>query len=157
MKRVTHSFKQINQAPPDQVFPLLCPVQEAKWVPGWKYRLVYSKSGVAELGCVFATPNEDGSESTWVVTHYDPEGRSIAFVWTWPKMIATRLNIVLKPEGETQTAAHLSYEYTALSAEGEREVELYDRAWFEAKMKGWQTALNHYLETGKLLRAEGWE
>ncbi len=48
--RVTHEYSQINLASPGKVFPLLCPVLEAKWVPGWEYRLIYSQSGIAELG-----------------------------------------------------------------------------------------------------------
>ena len=70
--RVSHEYTQTNEAPPDKVFPLLCPVREADWVPGWKYNLIYSESGVAEDGCVFSTPNDGGPDTTWMVTRYDP-------------------------------------------------------------------------------------
>ena len=46
--RVTHEYTQTNLATPERVFPLLCPVREAEWVPDWQYRLIYSESGVAE-------------------------------------------------------------------------------------------------------------
>ena len=59
--RVVHEFTQTNPATPEKVFPLLCLVREDDWLPGWKYRLIYSDSGVAELGCVFTTPNPPGS------------------------------------------------------------------------------------------------
>ena len=62
-KRVSHEYTQTNDAPPEKVFPLLCPVREADWVPGWQYRLIYSESGVAEDGCVFSTPNDAGPET----------------------------------------------------------------------------------------------
>jgi hypothetical protein len=39
-KRITHEYTQNNVAPPEKVFPLLCPVREADWVPGWQYRLI---------------------------------------------------------------------------------------------------------------------
>jgi hypothetical protein len=39
-KRVVHEYKQHNVAPPEKVFPLLCPVREGDWAPGWKYRLI---------------------------------------------------------------------------------------------------------------------
>ena len=61
--RVTHEYSQTNDAPPEKVFPLLCPVREEEWVPGWQGRVIYSQSGVAESSCVFATPNEDGWRS----------------------------------------------------------------------------------------------
>ena len=32
-KRVTREYIQTNCAPPERVFPLLCPVREAEWVP----------------------------------------------------------------------------------------------------------------------------
>lgn len=150
MKRVQHTYIQRNHAAAEKVFPLLCPVREADWIPDWKYRLVYSKTGVAELGCVFTTPNNDGSETTWVVTEYDPVNRRIAFAWVWPRMIATRLSIRLEP-GAAETKSHISYEYTALSEAGEREMEGYGEEWFAAKMNGWESAINHYLRTGQMI------
>ena len=78
-KRVSHEYTQANDAPPEKVFPLLCPVREADWVPGWQYRLIYSGSGLAEDGCVFSTPNDAGPETVWMVTHYDPTAFRIAF------------------------------------------------------------------------------
>jgi hypothetical protein len=39
--RVVHEFTQTNPAAPEKVFPLLCPVREGDWLPGWKYRLIY--------------------------------------------------------------------------------------------------------------------
>lgn len=156
MKRVSHTYVQTNSAPPDAVFPLLCPVREAEWVPDWKYRLIYSKSGFAELGCVFATPNEDGSETTWIVTEYEPT-RRIAFAWFWPGMIATRLTIDLVPNGNNRTNARISYEYSALSEAGERELDTYDERWYAAKMEHWQSAINQYLETGTIVGAAKWE
>jgi hypothetical protein len=37
-------------------FPLLCPVREGDWASGLAYRLIHSDSGIAQKGCVFATP-----------------------------------------------------------------------------------------------------
>jgi uncharacterized protein YndB with AHSA1/START domain len=149
MKRVSHTYIQSNSGPPEKVFPLLCPVREAEWVPDWKYRLIYSKSGFAELGCVFATPNEDGRQTTWIVTDYDPP-RRISFAWILPDLIATRLTIFLEPNGSERTNAHVTYEYTALSNAGERELDSYNETWYIAKMAGWEKAINHFLETGTI-------
>jgi hypothetical protein len=91
-KRVSHEYTQLNDAPPESVFPLLCPVREVDWVPGWQYRLIYSESGLAEDGCVFSTPNEAGPETLWMVTHYDPAAFTIAFAWVEPGMIATQIS-----------------------------------------------------------------
>jgi len=154
-KRAVREYVQTDDAPPERVFPLLCPVREAEWVPGWEYRLVYSKSGLAELGCVFTTPNEDGSESTWVTTEYEPP-RGIGFVWVWPGMLAARLRFELEAAGG-KTRLRAQYEYTGLSEKGNAQVERYTEAWFADKMKKFEAALNHYLATGKAITAGAWK
>jgi hypothetical protein len=156
-KRVVHEYIQTNLALPKQVFPLLCPVREAEWVPGWEYRLIFSKSGVAEAGCVFTTPNEDGSETTWIVIDFDPAKFRIAFVWVNPGLVAARIGIRLEAASWNKTKAHISYTYTGLSAKGNREVERYDKKWFAQKMQSWEAAINHFLTTGKMIEAHGWE
>jgi hypothetical protein len=150
-RRVSHEYTQTNDAPPETVFPLLCPVREADWVPGWQYKMIYSKSGVAEAGCVFSTPNEDGTESTWLVTEYDPARFRIAFAWVNPGQVAAQIGISLNKNSHGTTAALIRYTYTGLSPAGNQEVERYDRKWFENKMQSWETAINHYLRTGKAI------
>ncbi len=154
-RRITHEYTQTNLAPPEKVFPLLCPVREAEWVPGWQYRLIYSKSGVAEAGCVFST-EENGRETTWIVSEYDPAAFSIGFVWVIPGAVAAQINISLKPSGGN-TEAVIRYAYTGLSPEGNREVEGFDKNWFRNKMQSWEAAINHYLQTGKKIDAAAWE
>jgi hypothetical protein len=155
--RATHEYTQTNSAPPERVFPLLCPVREADWVPEWQYRIIYSQSGVAELGCVFVTPNEDGSETIWLVTDYDPAAFAIAFAWVNAGLVAAQIRIRLEAKSSQQTTAHIHYTYTGLSEQGNREVERYDHAWFQHKMQSWETAINHYLRTGKKIDAGAWE
>jgi hypothetical protein len=152
-KRVTHHYVQTNISSPETVFPLLCPVAEAKWVPGWQYRLIYSQSGLVELGCVFTTHNEDGTESTWVTTEYDPAKFCVGFVWVNPGLMAAQIQIELYPKQEAKTEARIRYSYTGLSQEGNRELERYTEAWFREKMEGWEAAINHYLQTGRLIGA----
>jgi hypothetical protein len=155
--RVVHEFTQTNPAAPEKIFPLLCPVREADWLPGWKYRLIYSDSGVAELGCVFTTPNPPGSaapdrasaETTWIVTDYDPAAFRIHYLWIDSGHIITELRIQLARSGGEGTRTHIHYRYTGLSPEGNSDLEHYDQKWFESKMQNWETTINHYLRTGK--------
>ena len=149
--RVSYEYTQTNDASPDTVFPLLCPVREADWVPGWKYRMVYSESGVTEDGCVFTTPNDRGSETVWIVTHYDPAHFNISYAWIVPGMIATQIRIALSSTGDGKTAARIHYAYTGLSAAGNAILESYTNEWFREKMKGWEKAINQYLAKGKLM------
>ena len=165
--RVVHEYVQTNPAPPEKVFPLLCPVREADWIPGWQYTLIYSHSGVAELGCIFTTRDPlvesakyssrsderdpTSPETTWICTNYEPAAFRIAYVWIKPARIATELRIHLERTEDGNTRSHISFRYTGLSAEGNREVQSYGRAWFESKMHGWETAINYYLKTGKMI------
>jgi len=167
--RIAHEFIQTNPALPEKVFPLLCPVREADWIPGWRYQLIYSDSAVAELGCVFTTPDPSVDQSqyssasggntsgplptTWICTEYDPVAFRIGYVWIKPGRIATELRIQLKKSDDGDTRSHIQFRYTGLSIEGNREVEAYDRSWFEAKMHGWERAINHYLTTGVMIAA----
>jgi hypothetical protein len=160
-KRITHEYTQNNVGPPEKVFPLLCPVREADWVPGWQYRLIYSESGVAEHGCVFITPNEGGTETTWMVTDYDPASFRISYAWVNPGLVAAQIRICLSRSSGGQispghTNAFIQYTYTGLSTEGNREVKRYDQKWFRHKMQSWEAAINHYLQTGKRIGASGW-
>lgn len=159
--RIAHEYIQTNPATPEKIFPLLCPVHEGDWLPGWEYRLIYSGSGIAELGCVFTTPNppasaspsQAASETTWIVTEYDPAAFRIAFVWINPGSIITEIRIQLTPAEHGATRTHIRYRYTGLSPDGNRELERYDQKWFEAKMQNWETTINHYLRTGKKMSA----
>ena len=155
--RVSHEYTQANDAPPERVFPLLCPVREVDWVPNWKYNLIYSDSGVAEDGCVFTTPNEGGTETVWMVTHYDPASLTIAYAWVEPGMIATQLRIALAPAPSGKTSSHICFAYTALSEAGNAVVDRYTQAWFRKKMQAWEEAINYHLRTGKLVPAAAWE
>ena len=66
-------------------------------------------------------------------------------------MVATELWIKLTTANNGQTHSHIRFRYTGLSAEGNHLVESYDRSWFEAKMRGWEGSINHYLTTGKMI------
>ena len=148
--RIAHEYTQTNAAPPERVFPLLCPVREADWIPGWQYNLIYSESGVAELGCVFTTPDPAGEPATWICVDYDPAAFRIAYVRIQPGRIATEIRIQLSQPENGRTRSHICYRHTGLSPEGNREVDRHDRTWFESDMRLWEGRINCYLNTGKM-------
>jgi hypothetical protein len=173
--RVVHEYTQSNMASPEKVFPLLCPAREAEWVPGWEYRLIFSDSGVVELGCIFTTPNATSpasgqapdkrmldsgnspAKTTWICVDYDPAAFRIAYVWVNPGLVVAELRIQLEAAGDGSTRSHIQYRYTGLSPEGNREVERYNESWFDQKMRGWESAINYYLRTSMRIDAAGWE
>lgn len=147
-KRIKHSYTQNLAAPPEIVFPLLCPVRECDWEPGWDPVKVISKSGVAEQDCVFITPAEP-EDAVWIVTRHDPEAFHLEMYKVTPGHTVARLVIFLSQASGNTTRADVSYEYTALGPPGEKFLEGFTSAWYENFMKEWEDALNHYLTTGK--------
>jgi hypothetical protein len=146
--RVSHSYTQRLGATPVEVFPLLCPVREREWVRGWEPTLVLSRSGVAELDCVFTTRSGDG-EAVWTVTEYVPPSR-IEFVKVVPDEGVTRIAIALEPGG-AGTLASVTYTLTGLGPAGDTAVAAFTPERYRQFMETWEAELNHFLAHGEKL------
>ncbi len=152
-KRVSRTYVQRLVAPPEAVFPLLCPVREAEWIPGWDPLLVVSTSGIAEADCVFIT-RSGPDETIWYVTDYQPKAGFIAFVRTTAGLTACRLSIQLAATAEGSTAT-ITYAHTSLGKRGDAFVDGFTEARFAGEMQSWEKRLNHYLATGTCLATAG--
>ena len=148
-KRVSRTYTQTLVAPPEAVFPLLCPVREVEWIDVWDPLLVVSESGVAEEDCVFITPEAAG-DTYWYVTDYEPEKRFIAFVRFTPGLTATRLRIQVRPAPEG-AAAEITFTHTSLGEKGDAFVDGLTEAAYAEFMQLWEKRMNHYLTTGTCL------
>jgi hypothetical protein len=149
--RVAHSYTQNLRGPAELVFPLLCPVREADWIEGWSPSLVITASGAAERDCVFITGT--GAETAiWVITEHDPERGRIEFVRTTPGTAVTRIMIDVRAVNGDRCTADVCYQHTALSAAGEQAMSTLTAEHFRGFMRIWEDRLNHYLETGEMLR-----
>jgi hypothetical protein len=149
-RRVTHSYTQSLAAPPEKVFPLLCPVREADWVPGWDPELVLSNSGVAEKDCIFIT-RDNSQESIWIITCFEPDKHKLEMIKVTPGHTVGKLEIQLTPAADNQTAAEIAYTYTALGPEGDHFLNQFTAQWYKTFMHNWERAINHYLSTGTKL------
>ena len=150
--RAKRRFVQRLLAPPEAVFPLLCPVRETEWAVGWEPKRVYSHSGLAEPDCVFTTSGE-GTDAIWVVSRYEPESHRVEFVKITPGLTACRIEIRLNRGRDGGSEAEVSYTHTALSEAGERFIRDFTQERFEAFMRAWESELNHFLRTGERLGA----
>lgn len=144
--RVRRSYIQSIKGRPDEVFPLLCPVREVEWVRGWNPRLVISDSGAIEQDCVFIMPDQP-SESIWVTSRWEPEHHLLEFIKVTPGLAVGRIEISLEAAGDSDTNAHVSYEYTALGYAGEQFVARFTEEHYDAFMQEWERELNTYLGT----------
>ncbi|MBN2281255.1 MAG: hypothetical protein JXQ65_11810 [Candidatus Marinimicrobia bacterium] len=64
---------QTLSASPTTIFPFLCPKREYDWIAPWSCHILYSKSGFAELDCVFSTDFPGDPHETWTIDRYEPD------------------------------------------------------------------------------------
>jgi Polyketide cyclase / dehydrase and lipid transport len=154
--RSVRSYTQRIQAPPENVFPLLCPVREAEWLAGWSdgLEMVHSDSGLAEDGCVFTTRAPGRPETVWMITRHDPAARLVEFVRVTAGLLATRLRIAVAAEGAEASSVHITYTFTPLGPAGRAFLrENHSEEAFRRDMAWWEDSMNHWLRCGETLAA----
>jgi hypothetical protein len=150
MTRVEHSWQHVVNAPPERVFPLLCPVREREWVPGWNATVIHSASGFAEPGCVFVTDVPGRGRATWIVTSHEPP-RHVAFA-VFHGDYVERLEVDVA-RGESGSSVRWSRSYTALSPAGDAQLASACGPELDARMQRLMRALDHFCRTGTQLAA----
>jgi len=150
-KRSISSYTRHIAAPPEKVFPLLCPVREYEWLEPWRGELLYSDSGVAETDCVFAAaPFDAVGREIWTCSRYEPPGR-IDYVRMSPHTVI-RLELRLEPAGKG-TRLTTMLVITSLDDLGDQFVAGCDGETCEAHFKACWIMLDHYLRNGAMLPA----
>jgi hypothetical protein len=153
-RRVKHSFTQSIKGTPEQVFPLLCPVRETDWIPGWTTDWLISNSGLAEQDCIFQTPpraGAGGAASIWVITRHDADAFAVEMFKVTPAFTVGKLQISLSAQSKTVTNVTVAYEFTSLGPLGDKYLEGFTAQWYKKFMQVWERQMNHYLETGELI------
>lgn len=152
-RRVKHSYTQSINATPERVFPLLCPVREIDWAPGWMPDWVISTSGLAERDCIFQTPAPADAKvaSVWIITRHVAEAFEVDMYKVTPGHTVGKLEISLAPKDHTSTHAQIAYEFTSLGPAGEAFLQTFTAPWYKGFMCEWEKAMNHYLQTGTVL------
>ena len=145
-QRASHTYRQRLIGAPEVVFPLLCPVREADWIPGWDPLLVVSASGVAERDCVFVTSSLPAN-AVWYITRHEPAAGFVEMLKITPGVTACRLSIQLiaAPSG---CEADITYCHTSLGPEGDAFVASFTADHYTGFMRDWEARVNHYLRHG---------
>ena len=154
---LVRTYVQHITAPPEVVFPLLCPVREGAWLEGWAERceVLWSASGVAERGCVFRTVEEGRPETIWTITDHDPDRGVVTFTRVTAGLSATTLHIEVNPDGPAASEVAIRYVVVPTSAAGLADAEVrYERTDLFDSIVWWERSMNHYLLTGRLLRRD---
>jgi len=146
-ERAVFKGKQNYSFPPEDVFPMLCPVREYEYLPPWECDIVYLDSGLAELGGVFTTyPHGEGDQKdVWVITRHDTN-QAIEFV----RVNGLRSMIYRIELEDTQTGGTVvSWEQniTGLTEKGNKHVKTLKQSDFTAMLAHMEELLQHYLNT----------
>ena len=124
--------------PKSEVFPLICPVRESLWLEGWRARVLYSKSGYAEKGCVFTSQHPGQPDTIWLMTEHDYDKGLVRFSRITPGVKLADLEAELSETGAEGCELKISYTWTALSEKGNQELAELNQAKYEAEMAFWQ-------------------
>jgi len=145
-RRAKTDYTHELNAPPEAIFPLLCPVREYEWLEGWTCEMIFSESGVAEENCIFLTRRAPSGLSTWYVTRYEPPAE-IEFVVVAADVV-TRLNIALE---RTAMGTKLRWNrlFTGLTETGNANLGW----WTVDKDRALSQQIDYFLRTRKMWRA----
>ena len=138
-----YSHRHYFSTTPETIFPLLCPVREADWIPDWQAGIVSSRSGYAEARCLFCTgPAEQ--ETVWYTVGFE-QNRYIRFVRWQPDGVLVDLQLTVLPTTNNDTELHVVYQFYAVNDAGRKALTKFDENYWQDMMQTWQTLLNHYL------------
>lgn len=145
------------KAPAAKVFPLACPVEEYKWIPGWKCRLVQCPNDRVEEGTVFqeatSAPFILGRHwgwTTWTAVLHDPVGHRVHYRLE-NALSRSLYRIEMEDDGAGGTTARLDIEYTPLTSRGRGVAARPERIAQMLDLLG--LMLRTYCETGRRVRA----
>lgn len=151
--RAVRTWTQHIAAPPDAVFPLLCPVREYEWIPTWSCELVYSEGGVIEDNCVFRTDMPDRGPELWVVAGRDAAAHTVGFVVVRGDAVVLKHDVSLQAEGPGRTSVRWVSTFTGLTEAGNAQVAAVTEQAYEAQLTILGKLLDHYCRTGAMLGA----
>ena len=157
-KRYTNHHEETIESTTDKIFPLACPKEELKWIPGWQYNMVYSKSGRNELHCIFSENmstmhffgTSDPGPMYWFTTQYNQKDGIINFVLTNEAAI-TNLRITIKSEDQQQSLVTWEMEMTAKNKKSEQLFKEDTPQKIKLMLSLLGKSLKHYCETGTML------
>ena len=144
------------KAPVDQVFPLACPVEEYKWIAGWKCNLIHCPNDRVEWGTIFSeissAPFLIGSfqgKTTWTVVMHDPESYKIHFRLD-NRNSSSLYKIELKDNGKGGTEGKLDFTYNATNKKGNKLVGKNLEGKIHIMLSILNAMLQHYCETNEM-------
>jgi hypothetical protein len=130
------SRRIVVEAPVDRCFMFFTPAGEELWVEGWRPQYLHPADGRTEAGMVFTTGH--GNEATiWLLADFDRAAHRSRYVRCTPGSRTGTVEVRCTALDAGRSEVEVSYELTALSAEGERALEAFEGEAFAAMIDGW--------------------
>lgn len=143
---VRSSHRIVVEAPLDRCFMFFTPAGEELWVEGWQPAYLHPVDGRTEAGMVFTTGH--GAEATiWLLADLDRDSHRSRYVRCTPGSRTGTVEVSCRALDGGRTEVEVSYELTALSAEGERALEAYEGESFACMIDGWSREIAARRET----------
>lgn len=152
-KRVIKKHTIVLQASKEKVFPLLCPVRESEWLPGFSSKTIYSDSGISEQDGVFLTHEDKPDEAVWIIPVYE-QNSFIEMIYFQSKIKVVGLKFQLNDLHDNKTSLQVEYTYTSLSDEGNRQLDAITDDSFKNQVNSWEVCFNYLFKTGTRIPEE---
>jgi hypothetical protein len=139
----------------EQVFPLFGPVREKDWADGWDPHILHTDSENIAEHMVFQTHSHLVDEKglyTWIVSKHAPDMGLIEYtVFTDTRLWWITILCQEKSDGK-HCEATITYTFVGLNECGNERNATALATMYKHDLKDWEHAINHYLETGSILR-----
>ena len=127
-----------------EAFELFTPSGERRWAEGWDPSFPALAAEETEPGTVFQTHRHHAV--TWIVVACD-RPRSITYCNVSDHDRAGLVQVSCEPNGDGTTTAHVTYDMTALSDDGDASLHEFV-AHYQGYMRHWQEAISAAVSSG---------
>ena len=152
-KRVVKKHTIILGASKEKIFPLLCPVRESEWLPGFSSKTIFSESGVSELDGIFLTHENKPEEAIWTIPIYQPN-KFIEMIYFQSKVKIVIIKLSLTESSDNKTLLQVEYIYTSLSEKGNEQLRSITDDSFKNQINSWEICFNYLFKTGTRIPEE---
>jgi len=125
-------------------FELFTAEGERRWAPGWEPRILRPRDGATEAGSVFLTRAQE-RETIWWVERLDRAAGLARYLRITPHLHLAVVEVRLAASAGTETAVRVAYDYTSLSAEGNRVLAELTPEAFADFIASWKTEIEQAL------------
>lgn len=160
MKNLNVQVETVVNAPVEEIFPLICPVMECKWIPGWKCELIRFTGSMGpdtrfrEFLSAPMLMNAVMKKTTWSVVAFDPDHHRVQFRLD-NEQSSSLLTFSFTQIGQDRTNCVSKMITTPLNSTGIRVVNNRGDKKLRLLLMALQELLKYYCENGQTMMPVG--